>query len=73
VAECPSIVSAQCCLVSQIGQLITQPGIIDIALSTIDDIDENSQIEPVHDITASVLNSLPTKYHQFINGDIRLY
>jgi S-adenosylmethionine synthetase len=73
VTECPSIVSAQCCLVSQIGQLITQPGIIDIAISTLDDVDKNAQIEPVHDIATSVLNSLPTKIHQFINGDIRLY
>ncbi|MCP4183000.1 MAG: hypothetical protein GY761_06745 [Hyphomicrobiales bacterium] len=53
--------------------MITQPGIIDIEISTLDDIDKNVLIEPVHDIATSVLDSLPTKYHQFINGDIRLY
>jgi S-adenosylmethionine synthetase len=73
VEECSSIVSAQCCLVSQIGQEITKPGIIDIAISTIDDIPENLLIEPAQDVTASVLDALPSKYIQFMNGDIQLY
>ncbi len=73
VEECPSIVSAECCLVSQIGREITRPGIIDIAISTIDDIPESAQIEQVQDIAASILDGLPSKYIQFMNGNIQLY
>ena len=73
VEECSSIASAQCCLVSQIGQEITKPGIIDITISTINDIPESLLIESAKDITASILDGLPSKYIQFMNGEIQLY
>jgi len=73
VEECPAIVSAECCLVSQIGQVITRPGIVDIAITTVDDIPTTTLLEPAHDVASNVLDSLPSKYPQFMNGDIQLY
>lgn len=73
VEECPEIMSAECCLVSQIGQIITEPGIVDIAITTLDNIPTTTLLEPVQDIASNVLDSLPSKYLQFMNGDIQLY
>lgn len=73
VDEIPQIEAAQCCLVSQIGQAITEPSVVDIAISTNDGSPVEDQQELIQQITSDVLSSIPSMLDNFIKGQIPLY
>jgi len=73
IEECDMIETAQCCLVSRIGRAITDPSIIDIAVSTVDGSPPGEHQTAVRDIASGVLSRLPRQLDRFMNGDIQLY
>ncbi len=73
VDNCQSIAAAQCCLVSQIGHPITEPAIVDIAISTIDASPASQYHKDVQEITSNVLSSIPSMLNRFIYGEEQLY
>jgi S-adenosylmethionine synthetase len=73
VSECQLIEAAQCCLVSQIGQPITEPTTIDIAITTSDGSPPSEHNEAVQEIASSVLSDIPSMVDRFIKGQIQLY
>lgn len=73
VNERPQIEAAQCCLVSQIGQAITEPSVVDIAISTNDGSPTEEQYELIQQITSEVLFSIPSMLDRFISEEIQLY
>lgn len=73
VDECPAISAAQCCLVSQIGRAITEPAVIDIAISTADASPVSEQRQVANDIISDVLAGLPLLQERFVAGEIQHY
>jgi S-adenosylmethionine synthetase len=73
VNECQAVETAQCCLVSEIGQPITGPTTIDIAIATSDGSPHSEHNDAVQEIASEVLLSIPSMLDRFIKGEIRLY
>ena len=73
VSECQAVEAAQCCLVSQIGQPITEPSTIDIAIATSDGSPHNEHDDAVQAIASEVLFGIPSMLDRFIKGEIQLY
>ena len=73
VSECQAIEAAQCCLVSQIGQPITEPSTIDIAIATSDGSPHSVHNDAVQAIASEVLSGIPSMLDRFIKGEIQLY
>ena len=73
VSECQAIEAAQCCLVSQIGQPITEPSTIDIAIATSDGSPRSEHNDAVQAIASRVLFGIPSMLDRFIKGEIQLY
>jgi S-adenosylmethionine synthetase len=73
VNECKLVEAAQCCLVSRIGQPITQPSMVDIAITMIDGGPVSEQGYAVQEIAGDVLSGIPSMLDGFINGEIQLY
>ncbi len=73
VVEVAGIEAAQCCLVSRIGRAITNPAVVDVAISTSDAGSPDVYRDAVQDITCSVLSRLPLPLERFMRGDVQLY
>ncbi|GIK49827.1 MAG: S-adenosylmethionine synthetase [Alphaproteobacteria bacterium] len=69
----PQARRARCLLVSQIGEPISEPGLVSIALET----DETASAEDFQSeigaITRSVLNALPNRVDAYVRGGVALF
>lgn len=73
VADIPEISAAQCLLVSQIGQPLTSPAILQVKLATRDRTPVAQFRRRVQEISADRLDRIPKLIEDFIAGRIRLY
>ena len=73
VDERQLVAAAQCCLVSRIGQPVTEPSMVDIAIAVVDGSPASEQATAVQEIAAAVLSDIPAMLDRFIEGQIQLY
>ncbi len=73
IETCEPIQSVRCCLVSRIGNPISQPTIVDIAVKTTDGRPLEFCRQAVSEIANETLTHLPRIMRDVINGELRLY
>ena len=73
VENIPEIASAQCLLVSRIGESVTDPSIMEMKIATRDGFLSDQLIRMAEDIAGSHLKSVDSIFEDFIEGSIALF
>lgn len=73
VAEVGAVTDAQCCLVSQIGQPVTDPAIANLQIRTITGVDVAEVAPQVGDIVRSQLSQIGSLWKELIDDENRIF
>jgi len=73
VAEVDAVTDAQCCLVSQIGQPVTDPAIANLQIRTIAGVDVAEVAPQVEDIVRNQLSRTGELWKEVIDGRLGIY
>jgi S-adenosylmethionine synthetase len=71
--QSPTIVRAECLMVSRIGSPVSDPAVVQVKLSTADASPVENFAEYANDITADCLRDIPSLVEDFVAGTIPLY